>query len=69
MKKIFCFLLVTFTAFSMQFEEFGGKVYFRERPGNEIVRTDNIKLGIDISSKEYDVAVFEFLAFSEISLL
>ena len=66
MKKIFYFLLVMFTGFSMQFDSFNGKVYFDRKAENEIVRTDNINLGIDISSKEYDVVVFEFINFSDI---
>ncbi|MCP1225293.1 hypothetical protein [Sebaldella sp. S0638] len=66
MKKIFYFLLVMVTEFGMQFDSFNGKVYFDRKAENEIVRTDNINLGIDISGKEYDVVVFEFINFSDI---
>ena len=34
MKKIFYFLLVMFTGFSMQFDSFNGKVYFDRKAEN-----------------------------------
>ena len=66
MRKIFYFILLTLSIYSMQFDKFNGKVYFDEANENGRVRTDNIKLGINIEKEEYDVVVFEFVNFKKI---
>ena len=66
MKKLLLLILLTMSIYGMQFDKFNGRVYFDETNKEERLRTDNIKLGIDIEKEEYDVVVFEFVGFTKI---
>ncbi len=68
MKKFFYFILLTLSIsiYGMQFDKFNERVYFDRSNQEDKMRTDNIKLNINIEKAYADIIVFEFVDFQKI---
>lgn len=66
MKIFFYFTLLTLSIYGMQFDKFNERVYFDRANQEDKMRTDNIKLNINIEKAYADIIVFEFVDFQKI---
>ena len=56
-------LTLSISIYGMQFDKFNERVYFDRSNQEDKMRTDNIKLNINIEKAYADIIVFEFVNF------